>query len=183
MFLPVLQESDPHEKCKRLYMRYHRDMFAKAFSLLHDHHDAEDAAQEAWTVIFKNIHLLSEDDPDGLKATLLTVVKYKAIDLFRKRCKTSDMNEPLETVDWENPVSDTVFSEFCEKESASVLFACMKEMDEKYTDVLRLYYFQGNSTREIAKLFSLNVKTVETRLARGRTILCQKLKEKGYAGA
>ncbi|MBQ8497465.1 MAG: RNA polymerase sigma factor [Clostridia bacterium] len=181
MFFMVLGEESSREKCKRLYMQYHRDIFEKAFSLLHDHYDAEDAAQEAWTAIFKNIHMLSEDDPHTLKATLLTVVKYKAIDLFRKRCKTSEMHEPIETADWDHPVSDSVFSEICENESVEVLFSCMKEMDEKYTDVLRLYYLQGHTTREIAKLFSLNVKTVETRLARGRTILCQKLKEKGYA--
>lgn len=181
MFFMAFEDDDSHKKFQRIYLRYHRDVFAKAFSLLHNHHDAEDAAQDAWYVISKNLHLLSEDEPNTLKATLLIIVKYKAIDLFRKRCKTSEMNEPLENADWDTPVSDTVFSEICEKESAETLHSCIKEMDEKYTDILRLYYLQEHSTREIARLFSLNVKTVETRLARGRTILCKKLKEKGYA--
>jgi RNA polymerase sigma-70 factor (ECF subfamily) len=72
-----------------------------------------------------------------------------------------------------------VFTEFCEKESVDHILQCIKEMDERYTDVLRLYYLQENTTREIAKLLSLNVKTVETRLSRGRALLYKKLKESG----
>ena len=179
----MFPESEKQAKCKRFYLRYHKDVFAKAFALLHHHHDAEDAAQEAWRIIFKNIHTFPDEENETARATILTVAKYKAIDIFRKRCRTEDMTEDLEMADWETPISDTVFSEICEKESAEILYSCMKEMDEKYTDILRLYYLQGISTREIAKLFSLKVKTVETRLARGRSILCQKLKEKGYAKA
>ena len=179
----MVTRNERQEKCNRFYLRYHKDVFAKAFSVLHNHHDAEDAAQEAWHAIFKNIHTFPDEENETVKATILTVVKYKAIDLFRKRCRTSEMTGDLEIADWETPISDTVFSEICEKESAETLYSCMKEMDEKYTDILRLYYLQGISTREIAKLFSINVKTVETRLARGRSILCQKLKEKGYAKA
>ena len=181
MFCMIFAEDDRREKFKNLYLRYHKDVFAKAFSLLQNHHDAEDAAQDTWAAIAKSIDSLPGDDPCALKATVVTVAKYKAIDLFRRRCRTEDMTEDLETADWETPVCDSVFSELCAKESAEILFACMKEMDEKYTDVLRLYYLQETGTREIAKLFSLNVKTVETRLARGRAILCRKLKEKGYA--
>ncbi len=177
----MFRADEKQARFKRLYLRYHKDVFAKAFSLLQNHHDAEDAAQEAWSIIFKNLHTFPSDEDETIKATILTVVKYKAIDLFRKRCRFDGMTEELESADWEIPVSDTVFAEICEKETAETIFSCMRDMDEKYTDILRLYYVQGNSTREIAKLFSLNVKTVETRLARGRSILCQKLKEKGYA--
>lgn len=179
----MFREDEGRARWKRLYLRYHKDVFAKAFSLLRNHHDAEDAAQETWSVIFKNIHMFPEEGDETVKATLLTIVKYKAVDLFRKRSRRDGMTEDLELADWEMPVDDTVFTEICEKETADVIFSCLKEMDEKYTDILRLYYLQGYSTREIAKLFSLNVKTVETRLSRGRTILYQKLKEKGYAKA
>lgn len=183
MFCTVFSESDERERFKRIYLRYHRDVFAKTFSLLGNHHDAEDAAQEAWTAIAKNMASLPEENSDALKGTILMIAKYKAIDLFRSRCRKDDMTVEMDAIDFEMPIDDTVFSEICEKETAETLFACMKEMDEKYTDILRLYYLQGNSTRKIAKLLSMRVKTVETRLSRGRAILCKKLKEKGYAGA
>lgn len=182
MFQPLLKKEDRRERFKDIYLRYHRDVFSKTFSVLRNHHDAEDAAQEAWTAIAKNIDSLPTDD-DALRATLLTVAKYKAIDLFRRRCRKEEMTEELDAADFEMPVSETVFSAICEKETAEAIVFCLQEMDEKYTDILRLYYLQGISTREIARLFSMSVKTVETRLARGRAILCKKLKEKGYAEA
>ena len=183
MFYMAFDEEDRRGKLKRIYLSHHKDVFAKAYSVLRNHHDAEDAAQEAWASIAKNIDSLPCDDANALRATVITVAKYKAIDLFRRRCRKEEMTEDLEAADHETPVSETVFSEICEKETAMVLAVCLRELDDKYTDVLRLYYLQGNSTREIARLFSMSVKTVETRLARGRALLCKKLKEKGYAGA
>ena len=103
----------------------------------------------------------------------------KAIDIFRRRSQYDAMTAELERADWDMEVDDRVFTEFCEKESVTHILRCIKELDERYTDVLRLYYLQENTTREIAKLLSLNVKTVETRLSRGRSLLYKKLKECG----
>lgn len=173
--------NEARERFKQIYLLYHRDVFAKTFSLLGNHHDAEDAAQETWTVISKNLASLPEENSDAMRGTVLTIAKYKAIDLFRRRCRKDDMTEEMDVIDREGPMDDTVLDAILEKETVEALYSCLREMDEKYTDILRLYYLQGISTRKIAKLFSMSAKTVETRLSRGRAILCQKLKEKGYA--
>lgn len=182
MFYLAFEDDATQRNFERIYLLYHRAVLHRALTLLRDHHDAEDAAQETWYAVSKNFKLLSEENPETLKATILTIVKYKAIDLFRKRSLREDMTTALDAAEYEVPIDDTVFSALCEKESVEKLISCMREMDERYTDVLRLYYLQGNTTREIAKMLSLNVKTVETRLSRGRNILCQKLTQKGLDG-
>ena len=179
MFFMMFDDDDAHAKFERIYMQYHRAVWNRALVLLKNHHDAEDAAQETWYAVSKNLNAISEEDANTLKATLLTIVKYKAIDIFRKRSQHEDMTTELEVADWEAEVDDRLFSEICEKESVHTILSCMQEMDERYTDILRQYYLQENTTREIARLFSMNVKTVETRLARGKALLCKKLKEKG----
>lgn len=179
MIFMAFESDGTREKFERVYTQYHRVVFERAFSLLCNHHDAEDAAQETWCAVAKNINTISEKDASGLRATLLTIVKYKAIDIFRKRSQYDAMTAELERADWDMEVDDRVFTEFCEKESVDHILRCIKEMDERYTDILRLYYLQENTTREIAKLLSLNVKTVETRLSRGRALLYKKLKESG----
>ncbi len=179
MFLMAFEDDTARIKFERIYLQYHRAVMDRALTLLRNHHDAEDAAQETWYAVSKNLHLFSEEDSETLKATILKIVKYKAIDLFRKRSLHDDMTAELDIADYEMEIEDTVLSALCEKESVEKILSCMREMDERYTDVLRLYYLQGNTTREIAKLLSLNVKTAETRLARGRALLCQKLTEQG----
>ena len=179
MIFMAFESDGTREKFEYIYTQYHRTVFERAFSLLHDHHDAEDAAQETWCAVAKNMDAISEKDASGLRATLLAIVKYKAIDIFRRRSQYDSITVDLEVADWEPEVDDRVFTEFCEKESVTHILRCIKELDERYTDVLRLYYLQENTTREIAKLLSLNVKTVETRLSRGRALLYQKMKESG----
>ncbi len=179
MVLMAFEDDGTRAKFERIYLQYHRAVLDRALVLLHNHHDAEDAAQETWYAVSKNLSAISEKDENSLKATLLTIVKYKAIDIFRKRCQHDDMTAELEVADWEAEVDDSLFSEICEKESVQHILSCMREMDERYTDILRLYYLQENTTREIARLLSMNRKTVETRLSRGRAMLCKKLKERG----
>lgn len=179
MFIMTFASDDDHLKFNRIYMSCHRAVFDRALVLLKNHHDAEDAAQETWKTVYKNLHAFSEEDPNALKATVLTVVKYKAIDIFRKRSRSEEKNTEIENADWEMPIDDTVFAELCEREAVQALLSCMREMDDRYTDVLRLYYLQGNTTREIAKLLSIHVKTAETRLIRARAILADKLGKKG----
>ena len=111
----MFPESEKQAKCKRFYLRYHKDVFAKAFALLHHHHDAEDAAQEAWRIIFKNIHTFPDEENETARATILTVAKYRAIDIFRKRCRTEDMTEDLEMADWETRSVTRSFRKFVKK--------------------------------------------------------------------
>lgn len=179
MVLMAFEDDGARAKFERIYLQYHRAVLDRALVLLRNHHDAEDAAQETWYAVSKNLSALSEDDPIALKATILTIVKYKAVDIFRKRCQHEEMTTELEIADWEAEVDDTVLSDLCDKESAQVILSCLEELGERYTDILRLYYLQENTTREIARLLSLKVKTVETRLSRGRAMLCKKLRERG----
>ena len=183
VILMAFEDDTARMKFERIYLQYHRAVLERALTLLRNHHDAEDAAQETWYAVSKNLHLFSEEDPQTLKATILKIVKYKAIDLFRKRSLQDGMTVEQEAADYEMTVDDTVLSAICEKESVEKIVSCMRKMDERYIDILRLYYLQGNTTREIARLLSLNVKTVETRLARGRALLCQALTKQGFGKA
>lgn len=179
MIFFTFDSDDPHRKFNRIYTSFHRAVLSRTLTLLGNHHDAEDAAQETWQTVFRNLRSLSEDNSDTLKATILKIATNKAIDLFRKRCRHENKTAEPEAADRENTVSDSLFSAICEKESVQVLWECLRTIDARYTDVLRLYYLQENNTREIAKILGVNVKTVETRLARGRALLAQKIKERG----
>ncbi len=62
-------------------------------------------------------------------------------------------------------------------EGPSPLLSAVRALPEKYSAVIHLYYYEGYSIKEIAKLLSLPAPTVGTRLSRGRERLRQMLKE------
>ena len=53
----------------------------------------------------------------------------------------------------------------------------VQALPEAYSAVIHLYYYEGYSIKEIAKLLRLPASTVGTRLARGRERLRRILKE------
>ena len=50
-------------------------------------------------------------------------------------------------------------------------------MDEKYKDVLTLYYLVGLSVKEIALALGRSMNTVNTQLTRGKQLIIKKFKE------
>ena len=57
------------------------------------------------------------------------------------------------------------------------LLSAVRSLPEAYSAVIHLYYYEGYSIKEIARLLALPVPTVGTRLARGRERLRSILKE------
>ena len=50
-------------------------------------------------------------------------------------------------------------------------------MDEKYKDVLTLYYLVGLSVKEIALALGRSMNSVNTQLTRGKQLIIKKFKE------
>lgn len=53
-------------------------------------------------------------------------------------------------------------------------------LDDKYEEVLLLFYFNDLAIKEIASVLGTNENTVKTRLARGRKLLRLRLIAQGY---
>ena len=62
-------------------------------------------------------------------------------------------------------------------QAGSELLTAVRALPEPYSAVIHLYYYEGYSIKEIAKLLGVPAPTVGTRLARGRERLRRLLKE------
>lgn len=60
------------------------------------------------------------------------------------------------------------------------LFSMVKDLDEKYADVLMLKFYYDMTDKDIAGLLHLSVENVKIRIHRGKAMLRQKLTEEGY---
>lgn len=123
--------------------------------------DAEDAVQDVFLQLVVKRPRFRDGEHE--KAWLLRCVLNRASDLRRRRRDDAPLDRLAETA--------------AEEHDYGPLLSAVRSLPEAYSVVIHLYYYEGYSIKEIAKLLALPAPTVGTRLARGRERLRELLKE------
>lgn len=128
--------------------------------------DAEDVVQEVFLTLLSKKPRFRDGEHE--KAWLIRATIHRACDLRRAaRNRLLPLHELAEVPAPEQPPE-------------SQLLSAVQALPEKYSTVVHLYYYEGFTIKEIAKLLGLPGPTVGTRLARGREKLRALLKEDHY---
>ena len=90
---------------------------------------------------------------------------------------TSDKTENLRRAAARRNVPLEEAAQAAAPQAGSELLTAVRALPEPYSAVIHLYYYEGYSIKEIAKLLGVPAPTVGTRLARGRERLRRLLKE------
>ena len=125
--------------------------------------DAEDAVQEVFLRLYTEKKPF--DGPEHLRRWLIRVTVNVCKDTLKSPWRKRRV--PMESI------PEPVFEQPEQRE----LYREVLALPEKYRTVLGLYYYEELSTREIAALLNIRQTAVTTRLARGRELLKQRLKE------
>ena len=141
--------------------KYIDTVYRVAFSMLKNPHDSDDVTQEVFLKLLTARP--SFRDSEHEKAWLIRTTLHRASDLRRSAARR---NVPLEEA-----------AQAAAPQVGSELLTAVRALPEPYSAVIHLYYYEGYSIKEIAKLLRLPASTVGTRLARGREQLRRMLKE------
>lgn len=125
-------------------------------------HDADDCFQNTFLKLYTSAPDFNEEE--HLKAWLLRVAINECKKLIRDNRRTVTLDEIRHL-----PIPPT-------EDADDISWAIMR-LEPKYREVLYLYYGEGYSTEEIARILGKNHNTVRTMMRRGR----EKLK-KIYGG-
>ena len=152
------------EETSVIMEKYKDNVFSAAFNVCGNAADAEDVVQET----FLQYHITNNDffDEQHIRAWLLRVAinKAKNITLSFRRRKCIPLEEYMESLTFDTPELQTLFEE-------------VMKLPEKYRIVIHLYYYEGYSTAETAKIIGISETSVQTRLYRGRNLLKKSLGE------
>ena len=175
LFIPDTLPDDDKQLISKLYEEHSRRMFAAAKQITNDKGDAEDAVQNAFVSIVKNIGRIKIDDEEAMRGYLLTVVKNEAVNILRKR-------KNLEPADEMTEIAGGCDVEFLTEKREVFEYAVkiMSAMDEKYRAPLYLSTVMGFSIKEVAKTLGRDHKTVKVQISRARKMLADALTEAGY---
>jgi RNA polymerase sigma-70 factor (ECF subfamily) len=144
-----------------LVRRYQGVAVARAYAVLHDRAEAEDAAQEGFLRAFRSLRQLQR--PESFGAWLLQIVTNAALRAVEKRAK-----RPVHLGDRGPGRSPGPHDD---------LIDAIAALPEGSQEVLHLHYAHGYSCEEIAQMLGLQVGSVTSRLTRARRKLRELLSE------
>ncbi|MDQ6834672.1 MAG: sigma-70 family RNA polymerase sigma factor [Actinomycetota bacterium] len=153
------------EAFAELYDRFCNRAYGVAFSVCRDDGRAQDAVQEAFLSLWKS-RANYRPHQGTVAAWLLTVVRYRAIDLTRRNGNHATRWASEDRLD-ERPAPDDVSEKIIQREDATRLQASLARLPDEQQEVITLAYYGQLSHSEIATRLDLPAGTVKGRMRLG----------------
>jgi RNA polymerase sigma-70 factor, ECF subfamily len=155
---------------------YQRPVYNLCYRMLGDTNEAEDASQETFLRVYKNIKRYDHKRP--FSTWLLSIAAHHCIDQIRKRhlvVVSMDAIPYLDPPDT-SPGPETSFRLLEDQKKIEVLLKSLNSQDRA---AVVMYYWYDFSYEEIAQSLSITVSAVKSRLHRARLILAQTWQKQG----
>ncbi|WP_420387423.1 RNA polymerase sigma factor [Roseivirga sp.] len=153
-----------------LWNRWQPRILKWSYDFLKDQELAGEIAQESWISIFKGIGQLK--DPALFRFWAYRIVQRRSADYIRQQQKEREVNQELQKELKEEDESGTANHDRIEQMLRSI-----RALPEMQQQILRLFYMEKYSVREISVMMELPEGTVKSRLFHARQLLKQKLQE------
>lgn len=159
---PAVSRADVNERVERLLDRYGNSILRLAYSYLHNRSDAEEIVQDTLVQYLKETPAFADEMHE--KAWCLRV----AGNLAKNRIKYNQVRDADE-------LNEELAAE--ERDDLSFVWEAVRALPVKYREVVHLFYHEGYTTAEIARILQMKEATVRSNLSRGREQLKAVLKE------
>ncbi|WP_353778406.1 sigma-70 family RNA polymerase sigma factor [Winogradskyella sp. 3972H.M.0a.05] len=156
-----------------LVQRWHKKLCYKAFWIVKDQDMAKDIAQDGWNVIMNKIHTLKTSQNFGAWAA--RIVCNKALDIVRLKSKY-----PMRSQELLKEIPEAEPEDNDRTQLKNELLKAIKSLSTEHQEVLRLFYVEAYSLKEISKQLGISTGTVKSRLFHSREKLKTLLKHKHY---
>ena len=149
------------EAFQELYERHSGMLFALALKILSDRTEAEDVLQDAFVQVWQQAHRF---DPErgSAEAFLVSLVRYRALDIVRRTARETPGYEPEEQED-ESP--DALSLMVATSEGAA-LQRCLGRLETDRRRLIVMAFVDGLSHGELAEKLSVPLGTVKSWIRR-----------------
>ena len=87
IYLSMIDGETKRKEFSHIYHRYADSVFRKILYILKNQQDAEDAVQETWLKVAKNIDRLNDMEDRAIGAYILKIAYHQAINIIRQKEK------------------------------------------------------------------------------------------------
>ena len=158
----VLQfQSGDKKALAELVKRWHKQFCSKAYWLVKDKDVAKDIAQDSWSVIIHKIESLN--DANSFGGWAMRIVYTKSLDWLRAKAKEqAGQNE----YSYAQDTFDVVIED--KEQIKKVLLKAIKTLPIKQQLVIKLFYVEDYSLKQISDLLHISLGTTKSRLFQAR---------------
>ncbi len=181
-YFSLLDAEEEKEFFAQIYETYKDEMFYTAYLILRNKLDAEDVVQESFLPLIDYLDTMKKNSPQKNWNFIVTIVKNKAFNYYKKRKRKQEMEVPEE--EWEelDLVDEELEIRVIEKEQVQLVMELMGQMDESYRDILLMRYYHGMKVREIADIVNKTPDNIRHISQRAKKKLQGMLEKYGYFG-
>ena len=178
----VLNAMKGDQKAYKMLMdKYQKPLYFHVLKMVKDPEQVEDLVQEAFMKAFNNIQ--SYNTNYAFSTWLYRITTNHTIDYLRKRkLKTTSIHNPIRTKDGEIEIEISSDNEsdrlIIRKERKAIIHEAIRNLPEKYRQVIEMRHLDEMSYDEIAEELDLPLGTVKAHIFRAREMLYKALKDK-----
>lgn len=155
-------QSGDKKKLAELVKRWHVTFCKLAFWYCKDADAAKDIAQECWIVISNKLSTLQK--PNQFKSWAISIVNRKSIDWLRKNKR--EQNNLHNYYNLQDKIQTE--SEIEKSETLSKLNYEINKLPENQRVIIKLFYLENYSLKQMAEVLKISVGTVKSRLFHAR---------------
>lgn len=178
IYLSIVEAAEERSLFMHIYYTYRKQSFFVAKSILLDDFWAEDAVQETFIRIAKQIRVCRRLTEEQLKVYVLTAARNAALDIYRRERR---LREGRVIFDEENmgPSRDPAFDAQMTSEARRIVTGVISRLPSSQRDVLTLWYVHDLTCEQIAVVLGKKSSAVYKALWRARRALREGCKKEG----
>jgi RNA polymerase sigma-70 factor (ECF subfamily) len=183
IYFAMIDDPADISKFEKIYEHYETMMYRVIYAVLKNKEDTEDALQDTFMKVAKNIHKIEGVSCRKTEAFLVILSENTAKDFYRRNKKQRENVELWDDDDIDTLASLTaldVLSEIISAEGYQKIVSHIEGMSDTYKNAMRLRFIFGYSNAEVAELLEITLKNAEIRIVRGRAMLMETLRKEGY---
>ncbi|WP_064200294.1 RNA polymerase sigma factor [Brevibacillus brevis] len=169
------QENEP-EAFEQLVKPYLAMAYRTAYLIIHDKHLAQDAVQEGLIEAYQHIDRLDKKRGMAFRNWLYRIITFRALNLVRKQKPVVEYEEMIPEE------ATTPLDNVIQREEQRQIWQAIRSMKAEHRAVIILYYYEGFSVSEIAKITGSFEGTVKSRMHKARKLIAQQL-DKNFKGS
>lgn len=171
------KKADQKEVLEEIYRLYEQDMYKRAYSILHQVQQAEDAVQDAFIKLMKYLPRIQDAGCEKTRGLVMRILRTTAIDQYRKNHRDREMCTEEDALMQEKVVSIDVGQQAVDRE---LLGRILYELQPMYLEVVKLRCYFGFSSRETAQILDVSEDVVSKRLERARKLIEKRMGDEKY---
>ena len=147
LFITTIEDDIIRSKLEIIFEKYSGAMYGRAYAILENVSDAEDAVSDAFIRLFKNVDKINDPASLETKGFAVIIAEHCAIDIYRKRKRLneSELDENI-----------TAIPGNIEYVGDDKITAELFKLSSNYRNVLILKYVQGYEYPDIAKMLDIS---------------------------